>query len=125
MDRAGPAGTEPGIKKMELLNIGVIVSRLKSKCTIGVILLTLCITTIPGLASAQSDLQFKGNSVTGSRNGIFVDSQSTKNTLVSNNASKNDIDINNADGLPLNVNGNELQSNNCSVGQPSGYCITK
>ena len=76
------------------------------------------------LVNTDSSL-IEGNSVTGSRNGIFLDAQSTKNTLVSNNASKNDIDINNADGLPLNVNGNELQSNNCSVSQPSGYCITK
>ena len=44
------------------MNSGTIVSRLKSKCTIGVILLTLCIITILGLASAQSDLQFQGNS---------------------------------------------------------------
>jgi parallel beta-helix repeat protein len=63
------------------------------------------------------------NSIGGSRNGIFVDSQSTKNTIENNNVLKNDVDLNNADGLPLNMNQNEFLSNKCFVSQPSGYCI--
>ena len=66
--------------------------------------------------------QIDANSIGGSRNGIFVDAQSTKNTILYNNVLKNDVDINNADGLPLNINGNELLKNNCFVSQPSGGC---
>lgn len=66
--------------------------------------------------------QVDANSIGGSRNGIFVDAQSTKNTILYNNVLKNDVDINNADGLPLNINGNELLKNNCFVSQPSGGC---
>lgn len=62
------------------------------------------------------------NSIGGSRNGIFVDSQSTKNTIENNNVLKNDVDLNNADGLPLNMNQNEFLSNRCFVSQPTGYC---
>jgi parallel beta-helix repeat protein len=63
-----------------------------------------------------------GNSINGSRNGIFLDAQSTKNTILYNNVLKNDVDLNNADGLPLNINGNELLNNECTISQPSGYC---
>jgi hypothetical protein len=66
--------------------------------------------------------QVDANSIGGSRNGIFLDAQSTKNTVLYNNILKNDVDINNADGLPLNINGNELIKNNCFVSQPSGGC---
>ena len=66
--------------------------------------------------------QVDANSIGGSRNGIFLDAQSTKNTILYNNVLKNDVDINNADGLPLNINGNELIKNNCFVSQPSGGC---
>ncbi|MGI0033115.1 MAG: right-handed parallel beta-helix repeat-containing protein [Nitrososphaeraceae archaeon] len=65
------------------------------------------------------------NSIGGSRNGIFLDAQSTKNTVMYNDVLKNDVDINNADGLPLNINGNELLKNNCFVSQPSGYCFAQ
>ena len=66
--------------------------------------------------------QIDANSIGGSRNGIYLDAQSTKNTILYNNVLKNDIDINNADGLPLNINGNELLKNNCFVSTPSGGC---
>jgi nitrous oxidase accessory protein NosD len=66
--------------------------------------------------------QIDANSIGGSRNGIYLDSQSTKNTILYNIVLKNDIDINNADGLPLNINGNELLKNNCFVSTPSGGC---
>jgi len=45
--------------------------------------------------------QIDANSINGSKNGIFMDSQSTNN-----NVSNNDIDINNSNGLPLIINGN-------------------
>jgi len=59
--------------------------------------------------------QIDANSIGGSRNGIFLDYQSNKNTVENNTALKNDIDINNADGLPLNINGNELLKNICMI----------
>lgn len=66
--------------------------------------------------------QVDANSIGGSKNGIFLDAQSTRNTILYNNVLKNTVDINNADGLPLNINGNELIKNNCFVSQPSGGC---
>mgnify|MGYP003580673934 CR=1 FL=1 len=62
------------------------------------------------------------NSITGSRNGIYLDPQSSENKVESNNVVMNDIDLNNADGLPLNINGNVLQDNKCYVSNPSGSC---
>jgi parallel beta-helix repeat protein len=63
-----------------------------------------------------------GNSIVGSRNGIFLDSQSSNNMVTNNTVQHNDIDINNADGLPLSINSNEVQGNDCYVSQPSGGC---
>jgi len=63
------------------------------------------------------------NSIGGSKNGIYLDSQSGKNVILFNNALRNDVDINNADGLPININGNEFTKNNCFLSQPSGICI--
>ena len=66
--------------------------------------------------------QVDANSIGGSRNGIFLDAQSTKNTILYNNVLMNGVDLNNADGLALNINGNEFIKNNCFVSQPSGGC---
>lgn len=78
---------------------------------------------LAGVTLVNSDeFRIDGNSIAGSRNGIFLDSQSTKNTIVNNKAIRNDVDINNADGLPLGINGNEFLNNNCIVAQPSGPC---
>jgi len=78
---------------------------------------------LAGITLVNTDRsQIDANSIGGSRNGIYLDSQSTKNTVLYNNVLKNDIDINNADGLPLNINGNELLKNNCFVSNPSGGC---
>jgi nitrous oxidase accessory protein NosD len=78
---------------------------------------------LAGITLVNTDRsQIDANSIGGSRNGIYLDSQSTKNTILYNNVLKNDIDINNADGLPLNINGNELLKNNCFVSTPSGGC---
>ena len=77
---------------------------------------------LAGITVVNSDSSLiDGNSIIGSRNGIFFDSQSSKNR-VDNNTLVNDVDLNNADGLPLNINQNEFLSNNCSVSQPTGYC---
>ena len=66
--------------------------------------------------------QVDANSIGGSRNGIFLDAQVQRIRYCITTVLKNDVDINNADGLPLNINGNELIKNNCFVSQPSGGC---
>ena len=63
------------------------------------------------------------NNVQGSQNAIFLDSQSTENTVQLNNAHDNVVDINNANGLAPNVNQNTFSDNNCQVSNPSGLCI--
>jgi Periplasmic copper-binding protein (NosD) len=78
---------------------------------------------LAGITFVNTDKsQIDTNAIGGSRNGIYLDSQSTKNTILYNKALKNDIDINNADGLPLTVNENELLNNICSVSNPDGLC---
>jgi parallel beta-helix repeat protein len=79
---------------------------------------------LAGISHVNTDRsQIDANSIDGSRNGIYLDSQSSKNTVTNNTVLKNDIDLNNADGLPTSINENELLKNNCSVSNPSGYCI--
>jgi hypothetical protein len=63
------------------------------------------------------------NNVQGSQNAIFLDSQSTENTVQLNNAHDNVVDLNNANGLAPNVNQNTFSDNNCQVSNPSGLCI--
>jgi parallel beta-helix repeat protein len=63
------------------------------------------------------------NKINGSQNGIFLDSQSTENTVQSNNAHDNVVDVNNANGLAPNVNQNTFSDNNCQVSNPSGLCF--
>lgn len=63
------------------------------------------------------------NSIGGSANGIFLDSQSGKNTMKFNNVLGNTLDINNADGLALNINDNEFLKNNCNTSNPVGTCV--
>ena len=63
------------------------------------------------------------NSVGGSANGIFSDSQSSKNNLKFNNVLGNTVDINNADGLPININENTYEKNNCNTSNPVGVCV--
>ncbi len=65
------------------------------------------------------------NTVQGSDNGIFLDSQSDNNKVLDNNLHGNKIDINNANGLPANINSNQFSGNNCDVSNPSGICIGK
>src|SRR5215510_6174738 len=60
------------------------------------------------------------NSIGGSGNGIFLDSQSDKNTGKFNNVLGNTVDINNADGLPININNNEFLKNSCNNSVPIG-----
>jgi nitrous oxidase accessory protein NosD len=63
------------------------------------------------------------NSIGGSANGIFLDSQSGKNSMKFNNVLGNTLDINNADGMALNINDNEFLKNNCNTSNPVGTCV--
>ena len=64
-----------------------------------------------------------GNNIQGSQNAIFLDSQSTENTVQLNGAHDNVVDVNNANGLAPNVNLNTFADNNCEVSNPSGLCL--
>ena len=63
------------------------------------------------------------NNIHGSQDGVFLDEQSSDNTINANNVLQNAVDINNANGLPLNINSNQYTENNCGVSNPSGLCI--
>jgi parallel beta-helix repeat protein len=63
------------------------------------------------------------NNIHGSQDGVFLDEQSSDNTINANNVLQNAVDINNANGLPLNINFNQYTENNCGVSNPSGLCI--
>ena len=51
------------------------------------------------------------NNVVGSQNGVFLDGQSSQNTISANNVLENVIDLNNANGLPTNINANQYVDN--------------
>ena len=63
------------------------------------------------------------NNIEGGQNGLFLDAQSSENTLNMNNVLHNVIDLNNANGLAPNINVNSFADNNCMVSNPSGLCI--
>jgi hypothetical protein len=63
------------------------------------------------------------NNIHGSQDGVFLDAQSSQNAISANNVLQNAIDINNANGLPVNINFNQYDENNCGVSNPSGLCI--
>jgi nitrous oxidase accessory protein NosD len=63
------------------------------------------------------------NNVEGGQNGLFLDAQSSDNTIDMNNVMHNSIDINNANGLAPNINTDSFADNNCMVSNPSGLCI--
>jgi nitrous oxidase accessory protein NosD len=63
------------------------------------------------------------NNVEGGQNGLFLDAQSSDNTIDMNNVMHNLIDINNANGLAPNINTDSFADNNCMVSNPSGLCI--
>lgn len=63
------------------------------------------------------------NNIQGSQNAVFLDAQSTENTVQLNNAHDNVVDVNNANGLAPNVNQNTFSDNNCQVSNPSGLCF--
>jgi parallel beta-helix repeat protein len=63
------------------------------------------------------------NNIHGSQDGVFLDEQSSDNTINANNVLQNAVDINNANGLPLDINFNQYTENNCGVSNPSGLCI--
>ena len=63
------------------------------------------------------------NNMIGSQNGVFLDGQSSQNTISANNVLENVIDLNNANGLPTNINTNQYVDNSCETSNPSGLCI--
>jgi parallel beta-helix repeat protein len=74
--------------------------------------------------SAGNEVSF--NTIQGSVSGLFFDGQSRDNVVNSNNILDNGgVDINNANGLPLNVNNNQFNDNNCNSSVPAGLCLGK
>ncbi len=72
--------------------------------------------------SASNELSM--NTIQGSVNGIFLDGQSTKNIVDSNNVLQNrGVDLNNGNGLPTNINDNVFGDNNCNTSVPDGLCL--
>ena len=72
--------------------------------------------------SANNELSM--NTIQGSVNGIFLDGQSTKNNVNSNNVLQNrGVDLNNGNGLPTNINDNVFGDNNCNTSVPDGLCL--
>jgi parallel beta-helix repeat protein len=68
--------------------------------------------------------QLATNTIQGSVNGIFLDGQSTKNTIDKNNVLNNrGVDLNNGNGLPTNINDNVFTDNNCNTSVPDGVCL--
>ncbi len=63
------------------------------------------------------------NNIEGGQNGLFLDAQSSENTISMNNVLHNVIDLNNANGLAPNINVNSYSDNNCMLSNPSGLCI--
>ena len=63
------------------------------------------------------------NNIHGNQDGVFLDEQSSDNTINANNVLQNAVDINNANGLSLNINSNQYTENSCGVSNPSGLCI--
>jgi nitrous oxidase accessory protein NosD len=63
------------------------------------------------------------NSIQGAQNGIFLDAQSSGNTVQLNNANDNIVDLNNANGEPPTINQNTFSDNNCLVSDPGGLCL--
>jgi nitrous oxidase accessory protein NosD len=70
-----------------------------------------------------ADSIINGNNIINTSNGIFLDAQSSQNKVDFNNVFNNVLDINNANNLPLNVNKNTFENNNCITSLPSGLCI--
>ncbi|MDF0680721.1 MAG: NosD domain-containing protein [Candidatus Nitrosocosmicus sp.] len=64
-----------------------------------------------------------GNNILNTTNGIFLDTQSSLNSVDFNNVFNNVLDINNANNLPININNNHYTNNNCLTSLPSGLCI--
>lgn len=74
--------------------------------------------------SAENSVLY--NTIQGSVSGLFFDGQSSQNVVDSNNILDNrGVDINNANGLPLNINNNLFNDNNCNTSIPVGLCLGK
>jgi len=72
----------------------------------------------------SADNELSMNTIQGSVNGIFLDGQSTKNNVNSNNVLQNrGVDLNNGNGLPTNINDNVFGDNNCNTSVPDGLCL--
>ncbi len=79
---------------------------------------------LAGVTLVNSKYNILGmNTISGSANGVFIDGQSTNNTVNSNNVMLNTgVDINNANGLPTNINHNLFSDNHCATSVPRGLC---
>jgi hypothetical protein len=81
-------------------------------------------------ANAQAGVTFvntgesvvSSNNIRGSQNGVFLDAQSSGNTIQLNNASDNIVDLSNANGASPSINQNTFTDNDCLVSNPAGLC---
>ena len=55
------------------------------------------------------------NNIVGSQNGIFLDAQSSQNTIVANNVLENVVDIKDNDD-------NQFTGNSCQTSEPDNLC---
>ncbi len=77
------------------------------------------------LLLGSSENAVAGNNMFGNgANGLYLDAQSSLNTVDYNNIfGHEEADINNADGLPTHVNQNSFgENNNCGTSLPGGLC---
>jgi nitrous oxidase accessory protein NosD len=63
------------------------------------------------------------NSIQGAQNGIFLDAQSSENTVQLNNANDKVVDLNDPNREPPTINQNTFSDNNCLVSDPGGLCL--
>jgi hypothetical protein len=63
------------------------------------------------------------NNIQGSQNAVFLDSQSTENTVQLNAAHDNVVDLNNANGASPTINQNTFADNDCMESNPPGLCF--
>ena len=71
----------------------------------------------------SNENQITSNTLKGSINGIFLDSQSSNNIIGHNTATNNsNADLNNGHGLPPGKNNNSFDKNTCKKSVPYGIC---
>lgn len=100
-----------------------------SKSSSGTVMKTniLLSNALSGVTLVESNgNEISDNEIKGSVNGIFIDEQSSTNTVIQNTVGEStEYDLNNGDGLPINDNHNAFTDNNCSTSVPDGLCGEK